>query len=181
MPPLFDSLVVFFLYVLLDALALPIASTVYVAYLGQKHPPLLVAGLGAIATTVGSIGQYVAVRWLLAHPRLQVAWLARLRANVESLVGGAGTATFWALFVVYATPLGAGPLRLVAAAGGYPLTRFAAAILLGCLPYYSAVAWLGSAISLPGWLYALVIGLAVVVSATLWMARDRRLRREDAR
>lgn len=177
MPPIFDHPAVFFLYLFVDALALPIASTVYVAYMGERLPPLVVAVLGALATTSGSVGQYLLVRWLLAHPTLQWDWLVRLRARLAGMVGGAGHATFWALFVIYATPLGAGPLRLVAAAGGYPLPRFAAAIALGCLPYYALVAWLGSAIRLPAWAYAAAIIGAIACGAALWLARKARGRR----
>jgi len=173
-PPFFDSLVVFFLYVFLDSLILPIASTVYLAYMGRLHPPLLVAVLGAIATTAGSIAQYLAVRWLLAHPGLQQPWLASTRARIETLVTGAGHATFWALFVIYATPLGAGPLRLVAAAGGYPLTRFSAAIFLGCVPYYAVVAWVGATFKISPWVYAIVLVGAALVSVTVWLLRTRK-------
>jgi len=175
-PPFFDHLAVFALYLFVDALALPIASTVYVAYMGARFPPLLVALLGAAATTAGSAGQYLIVRWLLAHPTLQWGWLVRLRARVVGLVDGTGHATFWALFVIYATPLGAGPLRLVAAAGGYPLLRFAAAIALGCLPYYAAVAWIGSAVKLPPWVYAAAIISAVAFAVVVWMSRQARER-----
>jgi uncharacterized membrane protein YdjX (TVP38/TMEM64 family) len=175
-PPLFEHLGVFALYLFVDALALPIASTVYVAFMGERHAPLLVAALGALATTAGSVGQYLVVRWLLAHPTLQWAWLVRLRERITGMVSGAGHATFWALFVIYATPLGAGPLRLVAAAGGYPLPRFAAAIALGCLPYYAVVAWLGRAVKLPAWVYAAAIVAAVAFAAAAWMARQARER-----
>ena len=172
MLPPFDHLGLYVLYLFVDALAFPIASTLYVAYMGQRHPPLLVAGLGALATTAGSVGQYLVVRWLLARPSLQRPWLVRLRERIVGAVAGAGQATFWALFVIYATPLGAGPLRLVAAAGGYPLPKFAAAILLGCLPFYTAVAILGRAVRLPAWAYAALI--AVTVAATAFLALRRR-------
>ena len=176
MPPVFDHLAIFALYLFFDALALPIASTVYVAYMGGRHAPLLVAALGALATTAGSVAQYLAVRWLLAHPGLQWEWLVRLRERITGMVAGAGHATFWALFVIYATPLGAGPLRLVAAAGGYPLPRFAAAIALGCLPYYAVVAWLGRSIRVPAWVYAVAILGAVAVAAVAWLSRRARER-----
>jgi uncharacterized membrane protein YdjX (TVP38/TMEM64 family) len=171
--PLFDHLAIYFLYLFVDALALPIASTLYVAHMGARHSPWLVAGLGALATTAGSIGQYLLVRWLVAHPALQRGWLLSMRARIVAAVTGAGHATFWALFVIYATPLGAGPLRLVAAVGGYPLPRFALAILLGCLPYYFAVATLGRVLRLPGWAYAGLIALAVVATGILTLRRWR--------
>lgn len=179
MPPVFDHLAVYALYLFVDALALPLASTVYVAYLGTRHEPLLVAGLGALATTAGSIAQYLAVRWLLAHPRLQWPWLARGRAAIVSAVGRAGHATFWALFVIYATPLGAGPLRLVAAAGGYPLPRFALAILLGCLPYYALVATLGRAVRLPAWVYGALLAGSIAATGLVWLGRRARRNREE--
>ena len=176
MPPFFDHLGVFVLYLFVDALALPIASTVYVAYMGERYSPVLVAALGALATAAGSVAQYLVVRWLLAHPSLQWGWLVRLRARASGLVDGAGHATFWTLFVIYATPLGAGPLRLIAAAAGYPLPRFAAAIALGCLPYYAAVAWIGSAVKLPAWVYAVAIVASIAVGVVVWMSRRARER-----
>ena len=173
MPPLFDHLGTYVLYLFVDALALPIASTLYVAHMGARHAPLLVAALGAVATTAGSIGQYLLVRWLVAHPALQWGWLRRTRERIVAAVAGAGGATFWALFVIYATPLGAGPLRLVAAVGGYPLPRFGLAILLGCLPYYTAVAVLGRAIRLPAWAYAGLIAVAIIMTALVAWRRGR--------
>jgi uncharacterized membrane protein YdjX (TVP38/TMEM64 family) len=177
--PIFDSLAFFTLYLFVDALAFPIASTVYVAYMGERHAPLLVAALGALATTAGSVGQYLVVRWLLARPKLQWAWLVRTRESITRAVEGTGQATFWALFVIYATPLGAGPLRLVAAAGGYSLGRFALAIFLGCLPYYFLVAWFGSVIKLPVWAYAVIV--AVTIGVTIVLALRRRGRGSGVR
>ena len=174
MLPVFDHLGFFFLYLFVDALALPIASTVYVAYMGERHHPLLVAVLGTLGTTAGSVGQYLAVRWLIAHPSLQRPWLVKLRERIVTAVRGAGQATFWALFVIYATPLGAGPLRLVAAVAGYPLGRFAGAIALGCLPFYTAVAILGRAVQLPAWVYAVLIVVTIVVTLVLALRRGRR-------
>jgi len=56
-PPVFDRLDFFFGYLFVDALLLPLASTVYVAYAGTKHAPWLVALLGATGTMLGSIVQ----------------------------------------------------------------------------------------------------------------------------
>ena len=172
MLPLVDHLGFYALYLFVDALAVPLASTLYVAYMGSRHAPLLVAGIAAAATTAGSIAQYLIVRWLIVHPALQWPWLVKLRARIVAAVGSGGNATFWALFVIYATPLGAGPMRLVAAVAGYPLARFAGAILLGSVPFYIAVAYLGNVIRLPLWAYG-----AMIVAMIVFMVVAFRMRR----
>ena len=96
-------------------------ATLYVAYMGTVHPPILVAVVGALGTTAGSIAQYLIVRWLLGRGRSLPHALERLRTRLTQTVRATHAATFGALFVVYATPLSAGPLRLIAAAAGFPL------------------------------------------------------------
>src|SRR5678815_3789841 len=108
-------------------------------------------------------------RWIVTGPAGLPGWLVRLRTRIEGALDGSEHATFWALFVIYATPLGAGPLRLVAAAGGFPLARFALAIFLGCLPYYFALAWFGKAVRLPTWVYASAIVAIVAIAAAQFM------------
>jgi uncharacterized membrane protein YdjX (TVP38/TMEM64 family) len=179
-PPVFDQLWFFFGYLFVDALALPIASTVYVAYAGTKHPPLLVAVLGAMATTLGSLAQYQVVRWIVTRPSGLPGWLVRLRGRIEGALTGSSNATFWALFVIYATPLGAGPLRLVAAAGGYAPWKFALAIFLGCLPYYFALAWFGHAVKLPAWVYACAIVAVFALGLAQLMAKRAQRRHPDS-
>jgi len=174
LPPLFDNPLFFFAYLFVDAMLLPLASTVYVTYFGAHHAALFTALVGALGTCLGSVAQYLGVRALVTRPRGLPAWLVRLRARVEQGIAGSTHATFWALFVIYATPLGAGPLRLVAAAGGFPLGRFALAIFLGCLPYYFALAWFGHAVHLPAWVYAAAVLALLAVGAVQVLSRRAR-------
>jgi len=119
-PPVFDHLWFFYLYLFVEAAAfVPLASTPYVAYLGRVHPPLAVAAVGALGTASGSLVQYALVRWLVRRPGRLPARLERWRAKLEALMTSRSGATFWTPFVIYATPLGAGPLKLMAAAAGY--------------------------------------------------------------
>ncbi len=171
---LFDQLWFYFAYLFVDALFLPLASTVYVAYMGQKHLPLVVALLGSLGTTAGSVVQYLGVRALLRRSDRLPGWLVRLRDRLERTVRTSGHATFWALFLIYATPLGAGPLRLIAAAAGYSLWRFALAIGLGCLPYYFALAWFGHAVRLPTWVYVAAALAILGLGLAQWLARRAR-------
>ena len=179
-PPLFDQGWFYFLYLFVDALLFPLASTVYVAYFGTHHDPWFAATVGALGTTLGSLAQYGIVRWIVTRPSGLPGWLVSLRHRVEETLAGSSTATFWALFVIYATPLGAGPLRLVAAAGGFPLWKFGLAILLGCLPYYFALAWFGRAVKLPAWVYAALIIALLALGAAQFLARRARARHPES-
>lgn len=161
-----------------DALVLPMASTLYVAAMGNVYPPLLVAVSGAAATTLGSLAQYGIVRWLITLAPAQRGVLCRVRQKIERVGAAAPAATTAALFVVYATPLSAGPLRLIAAVSGFPLWRFTLAIALGCLPYYYTLALLGRMVRFPLWILlpavAIVGVLGVVHLARRW--RDNAVR-----
>lgn len=157
-----------------DALALPMASTVYVAAMGNVQPPLVVAMAGAAATTAGSLTQYAIVRWIMRIGVTQRGVMRRVRDRIERAVASAPDATAAALFVVYATPLSAGPLRLIAAVSGFPVARFAAAIFLGCLPYYFALATLGHLIHFPLWILVpavtVVVAFAITHAVQTWRA-----------
>jgi len=174
-PPVFDQAWFYFTYLFVDAFLFPLASSLYVAYFGAQHTALSTALLGACATTLGSVGQYLVVRAIVTRPRGLPGWLVRLRGRIENALTGSTHATFWALFVIYATPLGAGPLRIVAAAGGFPLGRFALAIFLGCLPYYFALAWLGRTVHLPLWVYVAAVLAALALGAAQWLSRRARM------
>ena len=146
-----------------DALALPMASTLYVAAMGNVYSPALVAVAGAAATTLGSLAQYAIVRRVMRAGVAQRGAVLKLRVRIERAVAAAPAATTTALFVVYATPLSAGPLRLIAAVSGFPVWRFALAIGLGCLPYYFTLALLGHMVRLPLWLLIPAVLLAGVI------------------
>lgn len=170
----FDDPRFFFLYLFVDSLVFPLASTIYVAYFGSRHPALMTAVLGASGTTLGAIAQYLIVRWVVTRPSGLPRWLVSLRDRIEGAMTGSTHATFWALFIIYATPLGAGPLRVVAAAGKFPLGRFALAIFLGCLPYYFAVAWFGHSVHVPPWAYVAAVLALGALGAAQWLSRRAR-------
>ena len=70
-----------------------------------------------------------------------------------------------------ATPLPDAPLKLVAAAVGYPVALYGLAIYLGALPYYFALALLGQKLHLPGWL---LIGATAAILVGIIVDRLRR-------
>ena len=84
-------------------------------------------------------------------------------------------ASFLALVIARATPLPDAPLKLMAAAVGYSPLLYGLAILLGALPYYFALAWIGQVIRIPTWILV-AAAAAIVVGAALDRWRKRRAR-----
>jgi uncharacterized membrane protein YdjX (TVP38/TMEM64 family) len=144
----------------LDGLSFSFATTPLMLRWGQYHPAWQVAGVGSVASAAGSAVQLVLLRWVLAGERPWMRRLAPSRRRIEEAVSRHPSASFMALVIARATPLPDAPLKLAAAATGYPIPRYAAAVLLGGLPYYFVLALLGARFRFPVWL---LIALVVVV------------------
>ncbi|MEO5989166.1 MAG: VTT domain-containing protein, partial [Candidatus Eisenbacteria bacterium] len=123
-------------------------------------------------SAAGSAVQLLALRWMLRHER---PWMRRFlpsRARVEATLVKYPSASFLALVVARATPLPDAPLKLVAAAAGYPIPRYLLAVLLGSLPYYYVLALIGHSFRIPGWLLGVAAGAVLLaLSIDLWRKR----------
>jgi len=63
----------------------------------------------------------------------------------------------------------------VAAAGRYPLPLYFLAVLLGGIPYFAALAWLGHEFPVPPWaLIVLVVVIVLVFAFERWRKRGHR-------
>ena len=62
------------------------------------------------------------------------------------------------------TPLPFFPFKALAFTTGYPRGRYLAAVAARCLPRYALLAWLGIAVRLPTWLFALWFVLLMIPS-----------------
>ncbi len=141
---------------------------------GKSHPPVLLAVLGGLASALGSMVQLRVLQWLLdSRHRWAQRW-APSQHKLEEALARYPRATFMSLVLVRATPAPDLPLKLVAAAGRYPIVLYGAAAWLGGLPYYYLLAKLGQALRPPLW----AIAAAVVVVAAIGLGeRARRMRR----
>ncbi len=132
---------------------------------GKRFSPWTLAWAGGAASAAGSMVQLAALRWLVAERR---PWLGRrwheLRARLEAGLARYRSTSFLALVLMRATPVPDLPLKLVAAAGGYPIARYGLAVWLGALPYYYLIAKAGEWVRLPTWVVAIAAG-AVLVAA----------------
>lgn len=160
-----ESLWVLCLLLFLDGATLAVATTPLLLAYGRFHPPWMVALAGAAASAAGGAVQIVLLRWVLSSHHPWTARFAPTREKIESAVAGHPSASFLALVVARATPLPDAPLKLAAAAANYPVSRYCAAILLGSIPYYFALALLGHTLKLPFWV--LISAAALVVLGVL--------------
>ena len=160
-----ESLWVLCLLLFVDGATLAVATTPLLLAYGKYHPPWVVALAAACASAAGGAVQIMLLRWVLSSRHPWTARFAPTREKIENAVGHHPSATFLALVVARATPLPDAPLKLAAAAANYPVPRYCAAILLGSIPYYFALALLGHTLKLPTW--ALIIAAALVVLGVL--------------
>lgn len=145
-----------------DGATLSVFTTPLLLRFGHEHPPALVAGLGGLSSALGSALQLLFLRWALSSRHPFMRRFAPSRDRVERALKGHPSASFLALVAARATPLPDAPLKIVAAAIGYPIPRYAVAVLLGSLPYYYALAWLGHEFRFPDWIIAAAAGLLLL-------------------
>ena len=168
-----ESLWVLCLLLFVDGATFAFFTTPLLLQYGKLHAPWLVALTGGGASALGSVAQLLLLRWALAsdHP-----WTRRWTPSRDKLAATLAqypSASFLALMLARATPLPDAPLKLVAAAVGYPAVRYGIAIFLGALPYYFVLALVGSKVKIPAWI---LVGaaVAIVLGALLDGWRKRR-------
>jgi uncharacterized membrane protein YdjX (TVP38/TMEM64 family) len=136
---------------------------VYLA--GKLHEPWKVAVFGGAASAAGSAVQFALLRWALASGHAWMKRWAPSRERLEAALRQYPSASFLAILLARALPLPDAPIKLVAAVVEYPVPRYGAAVFLGAVPYYFALALAGQKLRIPGWV--IVAGLAVFALAAL--------------
>ena len=172
---LLDSLPMLCLALFVDGATFSFATTVLLLHYGRLHEPWEVALFGGAASAAGSVLQLWLLRLGLRSDR---PWMRRFlpaREKVSAAVAQYRSASFLAILLARATPLPDAPIKIVAAAAGYPFTLYFVAIFLGALPYYWVLALVGHKFRIPAWVLfgALgLIGLGVLVDR--WIKSRKR-------
>jgi uncharacterized membrane protein YdjX (TVP38/TMEM64 family) len=167
------SLVALGAWLFLDGVTFSFATTPLLLRFGQWQPAWAVALVGGVASAAGSTVQLVLLRWVLSERHAWTRRFAPSREKIEQAVAAHPSASFLAVFVARAPPLPDAPLKQAAAVTGYPVVPYGVAVLLGALPYYFALALLGSRFRFPTWLLVALVA-TVVVAFALEKLRQRR-------
>ncbi|HEY2955059.1 MAG TPA: VTT domain-containing protein [Candidatus Eisenbacteria bacterium] len=166
------SLWVLCLLLFLDGATFSFATTPLLLHYGRYHEPALIALFGGAASAAGSALQLVLLRRILSSSHPYMRRFAPSRDKLEAALRSYPSAVFVALLVARATPLPDAPLKLAAAAAGYPAARYALAVFLGALPYYFALAIAGRKFHIPPWVL-----IAATIALALGVVVDRLRRR----
>jgi len=168
-----ESLWMLCLLLFLDGATTAAFTTPLLLLFAKRFEPWQVALAGGAASAAGSVLQLAIFRWMLGHER---PWMRRFlpsKEKLEKTLERYPSASFLAIAIARATPLPDAPLKLVAAAVRYPLSRYFAAVLTGALPYYYLLAWAGHELPIPPWLIAALFGV-VVIGIVVDQLRKRR-------
>lgn len=135
-----------------------------VLYFAQLYDPLAITIVATAASVVMSFADYAMVEAWMRHPRLGAVqhtrifrWAVRWMQRYPFAI-----ITLFAL-----TPLPISVVRILAPASGYPVWRYVAAQIVGRLPRFYVLAWLGAVIHFPAW--TLVIMFAVMLGM-VWIS-----------
>jgi len=161
------------LLIFLDNATLGAGTNPLLIEAGKTHPAWSLAVFGGLAAALGAMLQLWGLRWLISSRH---AWSRRFAPSEEKLKGAMERyrrASFLALVVVRATPVPDLPLKLVAAAGKYPILLYGLAVWLGALPYYYLLARIGRVFQPPLWI---ILAAFVVIGLVGWLETWRRRR-----
>jgi len=153
-----ESLWVLCLLLFVDGATFAIFTTPLLLQYGKYHEPWVVALAGGIASALGGGIQILLLRWILASSHPWTRRFAPTREKLQAALASHPSASFLTLVVARATPLPDAPLKIAAAAAGYPVLNYCAAILLGSIPYYYALALAGHVFKFPTWIIVAALG-----------------------
>lgn len=150
------------LYCIPSNSVLPIPHEPGVLYFAKFYTPVEIAIVATIGSIIVSFADYALIEAAMRHPRVKGASEARLfRWAVRWM-------TRWpfAIIVLFSLVpvLPISVIRALAPASGYPLKRYIAAQIVGRVPRFFLLAWVGQAIMIPTWILVIAtLALAVVM------------------
>lgn len=143
---------------------LPLPHEPGVLYFAPFYEPIAIAIAATLGSVVVSFADYAMVGAAMRNPRF----------NAASTAGLFGWAVRWmkrapfAIVVLFSlTPLPISVVRVLAPASNYPLGRYIVAQVVGRLPRFYALAWLGRTVEFPTWV---LLAMFVVLMLVFWIS-----------
>jgi len=141
---------------------LPIPHEPGVLFAAAYYAPLAIAVAATAGSIVASFADYAVVHAALRRPNIAKLRETRLGAWAIAWMRRAPFAIIVATALVPLLPISV--IRALAPASGYPLGRYIAAQVVGRMPRFYGLAYLGNAVAIPGW------AMLVITAATLGLA-----------
>jgi membrane protein YqaA with SNARE-associated domain len=146
------------LYCIPSNSVLPIPHEPGVLYMARWYLPWEIAIAATVASAVVAFADYALVEAAMRHPRIQGARDARMMRWAVRWMTRFPFAIIVAFSLVPVLPISA--VRALAPISGYPLRRYIAAMVVGRLPRFFLLAWLGNAVLIPTWVLLVVTAAA---------------------
>ncbi len=167
--PAFAGVFLLALYCIPTNSVFPFPHEPGVLYVARFYDPLWITLAATAGSVVVSFSDYALVDWAMRHPRSQGAREARMFRWAVRWIARAPFAIIVLFTFVPLLPLSL--VRGLAPAAGYPVGRYILAQIVGRLPRFYGLAWLGAVLEPPGWL---LLALFAMLLVSLWLgARTR--------
>lgn len=134
-----------------------------VLYFAQFYDPLWIAIAATVASVVMSFADYAMVEAWMRHPRLGAVQHTKL---FKWAVKWMKRWPFAIIVLFSLTPLPISVVRILAPASGYPVSRYIAAQIVGRLPRFYLLAYLGAAVQFPAWV---LVAIFVATVGLFWL------------
>ena len=161
--PRYAGLFLAALYSIPSNSVLPIPHEPGMLFFAKFYDPLPLAIVATVASVIVSFADYAVVEAAMRHPRMRTLQGSRLfRWAVRWMKR-------WPFIIVVLfalAPLPISIIRVLAPASGYPIGRYALAQIVGRLPRFYLLAWLGQAVQFPTWV---LVAMFFTLFVTIWL------------
>jgi membrane protein YqaA with SNARE-associated domain len=156
----------FFVYMCLACQFFPIPTLPPIAFTAKVFHPALVSLVGAVATCIANLNDYVILGWLFRHQKVKKI---RDLSTYRKLLRFFDRYAFITVAVASFLPISVDVVRLLAISRAYSFPRYVGASFVGRFPRYLLIAYLGK--ELPA-KYILLLFVLTILPAAFKLVSD---------
>ncbi len=167
-PAAYHQLLSFFLVMSIACNLIPIPTYAFVLYLSHDYALWIIVLVGSMGATISALIEYNIVDFIMRFDRI-----ARLKdtRKYQKFAVYFDRFSFRSIMIASSIPLPIDFIRIMAITRRYPMGKYLLATMLGRIPRFTAIAFLGSQLPRPKEIAVLLVGL------TLAFELVRRLRK----